>query len=270
VLSDEPTAGEFALIERLRRRLPAIGDDAAILGGGLLASVDTLVSGIDWRDDWSSPADVGWKSIMVNASDIAAMGGRPTHFLVAMVVADDFDVDGFYDGALEACAALRADVVGGDLSSGPTTVVSVTALGHAERPIRRSGATVGERVWVSGPLGAASRDLRNGGGAAHRRPTAYLGSLPGSPTAMIDVSDGLVADCAHIAAASGVCIALDDVPLADGATLDDALHGGDDYVLVACSHVAMDGWTPIGVCRDGHGVTYDGAPVEPRGWEHKL
>ena len=226
---------------------------------------------------------------MVNASDIAAMGGRPTHFLVALVVADGFDVDAFYDGALEACEVLRADVVGGDLSSGPTTVVSVTALGHAERPVRRSGATVGERVWASGPLGAANRDLRllsdfgrvsegrpsetrpkSERGAAHRRPTAYLGALPGSPTAMIDVSDGLIADCAHIAAASGVRIALDDVPVADGATIDDALHGGDDYVLVACSHVAMEGWIPIGVCEAGHGVTYGGEAVEPRGWEHTL
>ncbi len=207
---------------------------------------------------------------MVNASDIAAMGGRPTHFLVALVVAKGFDVDAFYDGALEACALLRADVVGGDLSSGPTTVVSVTALGHAERPVRRSGATAGQKVWVSGPLGAANRDLRNGGGAAHRRPTAYLGTLPGSPTAMIDVSDGLIADCGHIAAASGVRIALEHVPVAEGATIDDALYGGDDYALVACSRVPMDGWIAIGVCEAGPGVTYGGEPVEPRGWEHTL
>lgn len=256
--------------------MPAIGDDAAILdtpnpGSSLLASVDALVSGIDWRDDWSTPADVGWKAIMVNASDIAAMGGQPTAFLVAMVVADGFDVDGFYDGALEACAAIgEATVVGGDLSSGPTTVVSVTALGHADRPVTRNGARVGDGVWVSGPLGAASRDLRAGGGAAHRRPTAYLGQLPASATAMIDVSDGLVADCAHIASASGVGLALDEVPVAEGATLDDALHGGDDYVLVACSPVPIDTWTQIGTCVVGAGVTLNGDHVEPRGWEHAL
>lgn len=207
---------------------------------------------------------------MVNASDIAAMGGRATHFLVALVVADGFDVDRFYDGALEACAVLHANVVGGDLSSGPITVVSVTALGRAERPIRRNGAKVGEGIWVSGPLGAANRDLRSGGGAAHRRPTAYLGTLPGSPTAMIDVSDGLIADCAHIAAASGLCLALDAIPVAEGATLEDALHGGDDYVLVACSHTPMDGWTRIGACVPGRGVTHDGVSVVPRGWEHTL
>ncbi|MEY2396886.1 MAG: thiamine-monophosphate kinase [Actinomycetota bacterium] len=280
--------------------MPAIGDDAAVLPDGLLASVDTLVVGVDWRDDWSSPADVGWKSIMVNASDIAAMGGRSRWFLVSLVVADGFDVDAFYDGAIEACEALGAEVVGGDLSSGGQTVISVTALGHADEPILRSGAQAGDGVWVSGPLGAAARDLRvlratepidfgrtadprpsamrpksaggpgSGGGAAHARPTAYMGPPPVGATALIDVSDGLVADCAHIARSSGVQIALESVPLADGATLDEALHGGDDYVLVACAPDAIDGWTRIGTCVAGSGVTVDGSLVEPRGWEHQL
>ncbi len=206
---------------------------------------------------------------MVNASDIAAMGGRPRYFLVAMVIAAGFDVEAFYDGAEEALALTGGEVVGGDLSSGPTTVVSVTALGHAEAPVRRDGAQVGDAVWVSGPLGLASRDLRTGGGAAHRRPTAYLGASPAGATAMIDVSDGLVADCAHIAEASALCIALDDVPVADGATLDDALHGGDDYVLVACGPGA-EGWTRIGSCVAGTGVTFKGAVVSSHGWEHQL
>ena len=269
-MSDEPTASEFAVIARLRERLPAIGDDAAVLPDGLLASMDTLVSGIDWRDDLSSPADVGWKAIMVNASDIAAMGGRSKWFLVSLAVADGFSVDAFYDGALEACAVLGAEVVGGDLSSAPTTTVTVTALGHADSPVLRSGASVGDGVYVSGALGAAARDLREGGGAAHRRPTAYMGTLPVGVTAMIDVSDGLVADCAHIADESGVRVALLDVPIADGATLADALHGGDDYVLVACSPSVVAGWTPIGTCVEGAGVTVDNAVVAPEGWEHSL
>jgi thiamine-monophosphate kinase len=261
-------------LARLAARFPAIGDDAAVLDAdgrtSLLASADVLVEGLDWRPEWSSPADVGWKAIMVNASDIAAMGGRPRAFLISLVVAHSFDVDGFYDGVEEAVAVVGGEVVGGDLSGGPHTVVAVTVLGHADDPILRSGAEVGDWVWVSGPLGAAARDLRAGGGPAHRRPTAYVGPRADGATAMIDVSDGLVADCAHLAVASGVRIELDDVPVANMATIDDALHGGDDYVLVACSRRRLDGWTRIGVCAEGEGVTYKGEPIEPRGWEHAL
>jgi thiamine-monophosphate kinase len=287
-LSDEPTAREFALLARLQKRLPAIGDDAAVLdattpSGRLLASVDTLVAGVDWRDEWSSPADVGWKSIMVNASDIAAMGGVPRWFLVALVVSPGFDVDAFYDGALEACAAGDASVVGGDLSSGPATMVSVTALGHADRPVMRNGAHVGDAVWVSGPLGAAGRDLRelSGGhqvdGRAHRRPVARvdagLAAAEAGATAMIDISDGLVADAHHIARASNVMLALDSLPVADGATRGDALYGGDDYELLATTppDAQLDGWVRIGMCVSGAPeVTVDGNLVDPQGWEHEL
>ena len=186
-------------------------------------SVDTLVEGVDWRPEWSTASDVGWKSVMVNASDIAAMGGTVSAYLVSIVIADGFDLDGFYDGVEEACARTGGTVVGGDLSAGPVTVVTVTVLGCADEPVLRSGASPGDGVWASGPVGAAARDLRSGGGPAHRRPTAYLGARPAGVTAMIDVSDGLVRDCAHIAEASAVAVALDDVPVASGATLDDAL-----------------------------------------------
>jgi len=236
-------------------------------------TTDALVAGVDWRDDWSSPADVGWKAVMVNASDIAAMGGTTKWLVIALVVAEGFDIDGFYDGVREACAFAACDVVGGDLSSGSQTVVSVTAIGHAVTPVLRSGASVGDRVWQSGPVGAAARDLRNGGsGIAHRRPTAYLDEMPAGITAMIDVSDGLVADCGHVAAASDVGISLGVIGIATGATLDEALHGGDDYVLVACAPPGVDlpGWIPIGTCVAGRGVTLDGVAVQPRGWEHQL
>ena len=172
--------------------------------------------------------------------------------------------------AEEALAVTGGRIVGGDLSSGPVTVVSVTVLGHVSRPVLRSGARVGDPIYVSGPLGAASRDLRAGGGAVHRRPTAYTGALPTDATAAIDVSDGLVADCSHLAAESGVCLALADVPVAVGATPADALHGGDDYVIVICGGSGGPRWIPIGTCIDGAGVTVDGVAVEPQGWEHAL
>jgi thiamine-monophosphate kinase len=259
------------VIARLAKRFPAIGDDAAILDNGLLASVDAMVEGVDWRPDWSSAADVGWKSVMVNVSDIAAVGGHTRWLLVSLVVGPGFDVDEFYEGAVEACALVGCEIVGGDLSGGPTTVVSVTALGRTERPVYRSGAKPGDGVFVSGPLGAAGFELRSESpGEAHRRPTAYLGPVPSGATAMIDVSDGLVADCFHICEASGVGIALENVPVAEGATLGDALYGGDDYVLVACGSVGVAGWTRVGTCVEGNGVSFQGAPLERKGWEHKL
>lgn len=261
---------EFEVIARLANRFPAIGDDAAVLPNGWVASTDSLVEGVDWRPDWSSAADLGWKAVMINVSDIAAMGGRTRFLLVSLVLTPGFDVDAFYDGAQEACAAAGCEIVGGDLSGGPAIVISVTALGEAERPILRSGARPGDGVFVSGPLGAAAADLRAGGGPAHRRPTAYLGAVPSGASAMIDVSDGLVADCFHIADASGVEIALDNVPVADGATLGDALYGGEDFVLVACGSVGVAGWSRVGSCVDGEGVSLNGAPLERRGWEHTL
>lgn len=266
------------MLRRLSGRLPAapagsgqlwIGDDTAVLRDGLLATTDTLVEGLDWRAEWSSPADVGWKSVMVNVSDISAMGGRAEHLLVSLVVAPGFDVDGFYDGVVEACALVGCEVVGGDLSGGAQTVVSVTALGRAASPVTRAGAHPGDAVFISGVVGAAGRDLRKGGGPAHRRPTAYLGLIPQGVTAMIDVSDGLVADCTHIAEASGVQIALDEVPVAEGATEGDGLFGGDDYVLVACGG-GGEGWARIGTCVEGEGVTLRGERLDPRGWEHAL
>ncbi len=278
-LSEKGDRREFAVLARLAQRLPAapagsgqlwVGDDAAVLADGLLVATDSLVHGLDWRDEWSSPADVGWKSVMVNVSDIAAMGGRTDAVLVALVVAEGFDVDRFYDGVTEACMAVGANVVGGDLSAGSQTVVCVTALGRADRVVTRAGARPGDEVFVSGALGAAARDLRASGGPAHRRPTAYLGPSPTTATAMIDVSDGFLADCAHIAAASGIGLALDDAPIAPGATLADALRGGDDYVLVACSPDPIHGWTRVGVCVEAQGVTWRGEPAATDGWEHAL
>lgn len=278
-LSEKLDRREFAVLARLAQRLPAaptgsgqiwIGDDAAVLADGLLVTSDALVSGHDWRPEWSSPADVGWKCVMVNASDIAAMGGRTESVLVSLVVADGFDVDRFYDGVTEACLAVGCNVVGGDLSSGEQVVVSVTALGRTDRVVTRRGARVGNDVFVSGALGAAARDLREGGGPAHRRPTAYLGPSPVTATSMIDVSDGFLADCAHLARASNVCIALEDAPIAPGATLEDALRGGDDYVLVASASAPVHGWTRVGECREGSGVTWRGEQVDTTGWEHQL
>src|SRR5688572_8304264 len=107
--------GEFDAIERLRARWPAIGDDAAVLSDGLLATTDVLVAGVDFTD--ATPmADIGWRAVVVNVSDVAAMGGQPESMLVTIVGPPSTDIDAIYEGIDEACASYGCEVVGGDLS----------------------------------------------------------------------------------------------------------------------------------------------------------
>ena len=253
---DVSGGGEFAAIDRLRRLFgePAagerwIGDDAAVLrppGGSLLAATDVLVENVHFDLTIGGVDDVGWKAAVVNVSDVAAMGGLPTALLVAVAGPPGTDLDRLYEGLADAARAYDCPVVGGDLSDAPLLVVSVTVIGHAARlgPVLRSGARPGDAVFVTGPLGAAAAGLallragREGGDAvaAYRRPRARLAegraAAGAGATAMIDVSDGLAADLGHLLVDSGVGAALDEVPVAPGATLEQALGGGDDYELL--------------------------------------
>jgi thiamine-monophosphate kinase len=290
-----PAAGEFAAIERLRRLLPVpppgevwIGDDAAVVGsasGPLLLAADVLVEGVHVDLSLVGLDDFGWKAVAVNVSDIAAMGGYPMHALVTVAGPPTVDLDLLYAGIVEAAAAWGCAVVGGDLSSAPVLSVSVALTGTTDgEPVLRSGARPGDTVFVTGPLGASAaglRELRAGrrSGAlvqAHRRPSppvraGQLARAAGA-SAMIDVSDGLGADLGHLAAASGVGVVLHQVPVADGATLEEAMGGGEDYQLVftvgdpARVEAAFEGAArpfPIGVC------TADPTERPPAtGWEH--
>jgi thiamine-monophosphate kinase len=260
-----------------------IGDDAALVadsgGGALLLATDLVVAGVHVDLDLCTPADLGFKAVMVTVSDLAAMGGRPDHLLVSVAAPPGTDLDGLGSGVAEAAAATASIVVGGDLSSAPVVVVSVAAVGSippgpemgseneispgqvGQGVLTRSGARPGDSLFVTGPLGSSSAGLRllrageaeaaseagapsgaeaaHGFGSlvqAHRRPVARLAEgetarLAGA-TAAIDISDGLAADVRHLAAASGVGIALDHVPVAKGATDDEALGGGEDYELI--------------------------------------
>ena len=261
--------GEFDLIAELFAPLatdPAalgLGDDGAVLPAGeddLVVVKDALVEGVHFLPD-DPPATVAQKALRVNLSDLAAMGARATHYLLALVRPTRLD-----DARLEAMVAgLRADqatfgvsLLGGDTVSTPgPLVLSVTALGRvpAGAALTRAGAGPGQDVWVSGTLGDAAQGLavRQGGWSppeddaaalVHRyrlpRPRLALGeALRGVATACQDVSDGLVQDLGHIARHSGVAVTVDaaSVPLSDAArdgpgarTL--ALTGGDDYELV--------------------------------------
>ena len=258
---------EFALIDRIRARAQGradvvlgIGDDAALLrvpdGHELVLSTDTLVSGVHFPAD-TAAADVGWKALAVNLSDLAAMGAQPAWCTLALTLPeDDADwLDAFLDGFCELAAAHEVALVGGDTTRGP---LSITLAMHGFAPagsaLRRGGARGGEDVWVTGTLGDAAGALRQwqGGGLQSAklryrldRPTPRGGAglaLRGLASAAIDLSDGLAADLGHVLAASGLGAEIELGRLPTSRTLvehfpGDAarwrlqLAGGDDYEL---------------------------------------
>jgi thiamine-monophosphate kinase len=251
-------AGEFAFIERLRARLPdppagvvGIGDDCAVLADGRLFAVDSLVAGTHFDLRWCTPADAGWKAVAVNVSDIAAMGGRPEAAVVAVTLppGEPGLADAVGDGLVEAATELGVALVGGDTTSGPVLSITVAVLGRVpdgRAPVLRRGASVGDTVFVTGPLGLATQaldDLAAGrtpsppAAARLHRPWPRVAdgeaAAAGGATAMIDVSDGLSADIGHLCDASGVAVGIEQaaVPRPDGLSIERALTGGDDYEL---------------------------------------
>jgi thiamine-monophosphate kinase len=305
--------GEFAAIAAIQAALPGpanpaelwIGDDAAILGppagDHLLLAADTVVAGVHADLSLTGLDDLGWKALMAAVSDIAAMGGSAGASVVTVAGPAGTDLARLYQGLGEAAAASRCPIVGGDLSNAGELVVTVAVTGScAGAPVRRSGARPGDSLWVTRPLGESAaglrryRALRSGAQAApndaallraHARPVAELAAGQAArgagARAMIDVSDGLVADLGHIATASGVAIRVDRVPVAAGATRDEALHGGEDFALVFCApkDAAIDeafrglpAPIQIGVCTgEGPGITVQGRSIElgTGGWQHQ-
>jgi thiamine-monophosphate kinase len=302
--------GEFGLLQRLLPRLPQSpavlvppGDDAAVLSlpGSVVVSTDVLVDGVHLRRGWFSGTDVGVKAAAVNMADIAAMGAAPVALLVALVLPGDVEaawVDDFADGLRQATQPLGCSVVGGDLSSGPVLTIAVTALGVLDGPpVLRSGARPGDVVAVCGRLGWAAAGLavlQRGFRAprvlvdAQRRPEPPYAAGPAvaraGATAMVDVSDGLLADLGHLADASGVQVRVDAARLAVDepvAAMGQAfgvdpmgwvLTGGEDHALAAtlpADATLPSGWTVIGEVTDGEGVQVVGAEVEGTGgFEH--
>jgi thiamine-monophosphate kinase len=242
--------GEWGVIAALRARMPAgaltsvgIGDDSAVVGtpsGSVVAAVDLLIEGRHFRRDWSSAYDVGVKAAARSLADIAAMGAVNTALLVALAVPGTLPARWAKDLAeglaFEATRA-GAGIVGGDTARADSVTLSVTALGDLEgrRPVLRSGARPGDVIAVAGPLGhsAAGLALLMAGipepaalVAAHLRPAPSYDAGPEAArlgaTAMIDVSDGLLADAGHVATASGVNINLAASGLAVGTALREA------------------------------------------------
>ena len=267
--------GEFDVIARLRSRFPLSGDDCAVVApasGQLLLATDAVVAGLDGDD----PSLLGWKAVAANVSDVAAMGGRPLHLLVTVCAPPGTDLDAVVDGVAESAERHRCEVAGGDLSGTPgPLVVSIAVTGVVDgggTAVRRAGASPGDVVYVTGPLGAAAAS-----GWTQRRVArvdeGVAARLAGA-TAMIDVSDGLSLDLSRLADESGVGFELDDVPVDAGATEDQALAGGEDLELVFTlppGASAPEGSLRLGVCvRDRSVRTLRGERLEPRGWEHQL
>lgn len=269
--------GEFGLIDRIQRRLPAgpgvrigIGDDAAWIEnkqGSSLVTADMLIEGVHFNLKWTSLVDLGFKSLAVNLSDIAAMGGVPAYAVLSLGLPREFDIaaiDDFYRGLGQIAGAHRVSVVGGDLSAAKVFTISVAVIGHPpRRPIRRAGAFLNDDIYVTGTLGDSALGLKllqRGANtirtksaayllARHHRPTprTSFGTTLGSSnlvTAMIDVSDGLLQDLGHICRASGVgaIVEREKLPLSEEyrkLTGNDgdrhALSGGEDYELLFCA-----------------------------------
>jgi thiamine-monophosphate kinase len=314
-----------------------IGDDAAVLAapdGNVVAAVDFLLEGRHFRRAWSSGRDVGVKAAARSLADIAAMGAVPTTLLIALAVPESLPADwvlDFASGVAAECERAGAGVAGGDTARADSVIVSVTALGSlpsALAAVRRSGARPGDVVAVAGPLGYSAAGLAllaagvaaglAGPGsapvpdaagslaalvAAHLRPSPpYAAGLTAArlgATAMIDTSDGLLADLGHIAGASGVAVDVSTerlaipepllaaaqllgqnsppvtspvVPAAFPAAMEWVLTGGEDHSLAATfpAGVALpEDWRVIGVVRSGSGVTVDGETFAgAAGWEH--
>ncbi len=263
--------GELGLLAELeqRRLIVGVADDAARLRGDLIATQDALVEDVHFRLDWLSWRELGWRAAAVNLSDLAASGAEPEALLVALAAPPATrvaDVIELYEGIAEA----GVPVVGGDTTSAAVVVISVTALGHSPRVPGRGGARPGDLLVVTGPLGAAGAAFRR---QAYVRPPLRLEEgrrLAATAHALIDVSDGLAVEAAHLAKRSGVRVVIDleCVPLAPGATQAD-LGFGEDFELLAAVDVAA-GLAAVGRVEEGEGVALllNGRPQPLPGWEH--
>jgi thiamine-monophosphate kinase len=256
--------GELGLLAELERRGLAqqIEHDAAQIDG-LVVTQDALVEGVHFRLDWMSWRDLGWRAAVVNLSDLAASGADPLGLVVTLGAPGSTSVEHVLE-LYEGIAETGVPVVGGDTTRADSVVLSVTALGRSERVPGRAGARPGDLLVVTGPLGAAGAAFRSGG---YIRPPLRLDEgkrLARVASAMLDVSDGLARDAAHIAHRSGVrcVIDLERVPLAEAATVED-LAFGEDFELLAATKDPLD-FIVIGRCEEGTSV--DGVPAG--GWEH--
>jgi thiamine-monophosphate kinase len=315
--------GEFDLIRRFLGGPPqgerpdvrvGAGDDCAVVvGDGIALSSDMSVEGVHFRRDWLAPEEIGWRAAAAALSDLAAVAARPIGILVSLAAPREDAGDcvvRVMAGCREAVESCGGVLLGGDLTRSPgPLVVDVTVVGEAPRPVLRSGARPGEEVWVTGELGGSAAcveallDGRTPDAAARERfarPWPRVREAQwlrerGIPTAMVDLSDGLVGDAAHLSAASGVAMLLvpELIPVHPAArersrikSLRRALGGGEDYELCFTAPVGAVGpyhtaferafevrLSCVGRAGGGDGVWYVDAeghrrPTGVSGWQH--
>jgi thiamine-monophosphate kinase len=309
---------EFDRIRAIERalgpRARGLGDDCAVLppvAGSLVVSTDTSVQDVHFRLDWLALREIGRRASAAALSDLAADGAEPLGLLAAVAMprrSSESDVVELMLGVADAGESVAAPVLGGDLSAADVWMITITALGQVERGIGRAGARVGDAIWVTGGLGGSRAAVAAWRRGAQPGPSARRAFSAPAPRiaagrwlashgarAMLDISDGLAGDAAHLAAASGVCIELelDAIPV-DADAAEEALRlgvtaqefaaaGGEDYELLVAlpsdfgaTHAAEFEvatrlpLTRIGRVAEGAGVrsTLRGRPVEVRGYDH--
>lgn len=277
-----------------------IGDDAAVLApfvGEALVSTDVAVLGVHLDGTLFPLEDLGFKAVASAVSDLAAMGGRPRGAVIAVSAPVGTDLEELHRGIADAAAMTGCPIVGGDLTQARDVAVAVTVFGECpgRGAVLRSGARAGDTVLVTGPLGRSAAGLRRRReGAplddelviAHRRPWPRLSegvaARSAKVTAMMDLSDGIGLDLHRLADASNVGFELDEVPVARGATLEEALSGGEDYELLMVTDdpdrlrmIFLDRGlrSPIAIGRivsDRTRRTLRGGEFERKGFQHQL
>jgi thiamine-monophosphate kinase len=296
---------ELQWIERIRRAarkprgsrlLAGIGDDCAIYrprdaAEDLLLTTDLLIEDVHFRRETHTPEVTGHKALARGLSDLAAMGGSPAFCLLSLALApwtDERWIDRFYRGLLALAHKTRTPLAGGDLARAKKAACDIVVVGETPRgkALLRSGARAGDAVYVSGKLGGSALGLKTRRGAAWRRhlrpePRLALGRYLREhlhATAAMDLSDGLSLDLRRLCLASGVAASITAPPTFPGATLQHALHGGEDYELLFTvkkrttvpSHFQSLPLTCIGAIRSGPAgaVDLDGRPLPALGYDH--
>ncbi len=293
--------GEFdrirAIWRRLGEQMSQAGEDCALVTIGserLAISTDVTIEGTHFRKGWLAPEEVGWRAAAAALSDLAAVAAEPRGVMASLGVSPEWPeelVSEVMHGVGQAAAAVDAQLWGGDLVRSERLVLDVVVVGRAEAPVLRSGAAPGEGLWVTGALGGPAAALAAWLAGeepeqtarerfAHPRPriAEALWLRDEGATAMIDLSDGLIGDAGHLAAASGVRCVIEDerVPVHPAASPRGALVGGEEYELLAALPRETDNelaaafedtfgirLTRVGRVEEGQGVELleNGAPV---------
>ncbi len=264
--------------------------------GFRLFTADAMVEGVHFRWAYFSPYALGWKLAAVNLSDIAAMGGTPQGALLILGwprVPEKSLIEEFYRGLTEGLSRFGAGLLGGDTVKSPVFWAGLFLFGRATRPIFRQGAQPGDLIYVSRPLGASAAALRwfeEGKDPPEALKKAHLFPEPevelgrrlaeaGLVSAMIDISDGLLLDLSRLCRASGVGAELENIPVAEGATEEEALSGGEDYALLFAAPPGKEKdlfraigdrpLYPLGHLTQKAGlISFRGRPISARGFDH--